>query len=178
MKKNACIHIYTGEGKGKTTAAAGLAVRANAQGMKVCYISFHKGPKFYKNGEQKNLKKLGISIRCFARTHSLCRNKTKVIVDGLCLECIKGLNYIKKVYKENNYDMLIVDEINICVRDGFLNEKDVLELMQEKPQNLELVLTGRGATKKMIQKADVVSFIKEVKHPYKKGIPARKGIEY
>lgn len=74
--------------------------------------------------------------------------------------------------------MLILDEINIAVRDGFLKEEEVLALLETKPEKLELVLTGRGATKKIIEKADLVSEVREVKHPYRQGIKSRKGIEY
>jgi len=172
------IHIYTGPGKGKTTAAVGLAVRANAHGMRVCYMSLHKNPKYYKTGEQKNLKKLGISVKCFARDHPLCSVKKGVSHKLLCDDCLEGVKFIRKIFKDEKYDLLIIDEINICVRDRFLEEKDVLELMDLKPKNMELVLTGRGATKKMIKKADLVSFIIEVKHAYNQGIAVRKGIEY
>jgi cob(I)alamin adenosyltransferase len=94
------------------------------------------------------------------------------------LKCLKGINFIKKLYTQNKYDLLILDEINIGLRDKFLKEKEVLEILKTKPNKLELVLTGRGATKAIIKKADLVSEIKKIKHPYDSGIQARKGIEY
>ncbi len=171
------IQIYTGPGKGKTTAACGLAVRAKAQKLRVCFISFHKDPKQCKP-MYDILKKIGIVVYNFAKDHPLCPAKKHKCFEILQKECEKALEFIKKIFNDNKYDLLIIDEINICVRDGFLGEKYVLELMDLKPDNMELVLTGRGATKKMIKKADLVSFIKEVKHPYNQGIRARKGIEY
>ena len=178
MKQQGLIQIYTGEGKGKTTASVGLAVRANAQGLKVCYISFHKDPSYYKNGEQKNLKKLGINVRYFAKSHPLCGASKKICKADLLTDCQKGLKFITKIFKDNNYDLLIADELNICVRDGYLKEEEVLRVIAEKPGSMEFVMTGRGATKKMVDKADLVSYVKEIKHPYKLGVASRRGIEY
>ena len=176
------MHIYTGTGKGKTTSAAGLAVRAFSHGFKVGWVSFHKEPGRQAVGEIKVLKRLGVLVRCFAKQHPLCKQRKagsmRKSKKQLILECTKGLRDIYKLFKNAKLDMLILDEINICVRDGYLKESDVLKIMQEKPKTLELVITGRGATKKMIAKADLVSCIKEVKHPFKKGFAARRGIEY
>jgi cob(I)alamin adenosyltransferase len=178
MKNKKLTQIYTGDGKGKTTAAVGLAVRAQAHGFKVCYVSFHKDPSVYKNGEQKTLKKLGITVRCFAPAHPMCKKTKTSCKKDLAKQANSGLNFIQKVFEEKRYDMVIADEINICVRDGYIKEQDVIALMKNKPQSIEFVMTGRKATKKMIKNADLVSFIKEKKHPYSKGILARKGIEY
>ncbi|MBU1087592.1 MAG: cob(I)yrinic acid a,c-diamide adenosyltransferase [Candidatus Omnitrophica bacterium] len=175
--KQGLIQIYTGPGKGKTTAACGLAVRAKAHKMNVCFVSFHKDPKQCKP-MYDCFKKIGIAVHCFAKEHPLCSAKNHRCFEALQKQCEKGFKFIKKIFNDNQYDLLIIDEINICVRDGFLREESVLSLMDEKPDNLEMVFTGRGATKKMIKKADLVSFIKEVKHPYNQGIEARKGIEY
>ena len=179
MKRLGLVQIYTGVGKGKTTAAIGLATRAVAHGLQVCYVSFHKDFKRYPYGESKSLKKLGIKVCSFAKYHPhFHKAKKDAKAKDLPRQCLEGVNFIKKLFIKDKQDMIILDEIIISIRDGFLKEKDVLELIKEKPKKLELVLTGRGATKKMIAKADLVSFIKEVKHPYKKGIQAREGIEY
>ncbi|MCP4650514.1 MAG: cob(I)yrinic acid a,c-diamide adenosyltransferase [PVC group bacterium] len=178
MKKNfiGMVQVYTGEGKGKTTAAVGLAVRATAQNLKVCYVSFHKNPSRWRYGEIKVLRKIGVEVFHFARKHPFCdKNPDK---NRLSKECDKGLKKIRRIFNEKKYDVLIVDELNICVRDGFLKEEDVLALILGKPKRMELVITGRGATKKIIKHADYVSYIKEVKHPYLKGALARRGIEY
>jgi len=174
--KNGLIYVFTGGGKGKTTAAVGLAVRANAHKIKVSWVSFHKS---YACGELRNLKKLGVKVRCFARYHPRCKKeKRKNKQVDLRKECLKGMRYIKKIFKNNDCRLLVLDEINICLRDGYLKENEVLELISLKPADLELVLTGRGATKKLLQQADLISDIREVKHPFRKGIKARKGIEY
>jgi len=179
MKRLGLVQIYTGEGKGKTTAAVGLATRAVAHGLKVCYVSFHKDFKRYAYGETKSLEKLGIKVCSFAKYHPHCsRAKKETKTKNLPRQCLEGLNHIRGLFKKEKLDMIILDEIIICVRDGFLKEKDVLELIEEKPKNLELVLTGRGATKNLIKRADLVSYIKAVKHPFEKGVSRRKGIEY
>jgi cob(I)alamin adenosyltransferase len=175
--KKGLIQIYTGPGKGKTTAAYGLALRAKANKLKVCFISFHKDKKQCRLVYDL-LNKVNISVHCFAPSHPMSGIKKTKDIETLHKQCLKGIEQIKKIFSDNKYDLLIADEINICVRDGFLREKEVLDLMDLKPNNLELVLTGRGATKKMIERADLVSFIKEIKHPFKNGIAARKGIEY
>ncbi|MFA5144551.1 MAG: cob(I)yrinic acid a,c-diamide adenosyltransferase [Candidatus Omnitrophota bacterium] len=174
--KNGLIHIYTGDGKGKTTTAVGLACRARAHDLKVCYIYFHKDPEKWGYGEHKSLKKLGVDIFGFAEKHPhFYKDVTKSQVR---VECLKGLEFIKKAYKKNRYDLLILDEILVSLREGFLVEKEVLSILSSKPKDLELVLTGRGPVKKIIGKASLVSHIKKIKHPYDSGIRARKGVEY
>ena len=174
--KRGLIQIYTGEGKGKTTAAVGLAVRARSHKLKVGYLYFHKDPKRWGYGEQRLLKTLGVDVSGFAEKHPHFYKNIKP--EEVRQECLRGLDFIKKIYKKNKYDLLILDEINISLRDRFLKEKDVVEILKIKPKKLELVLTGRGATKKMIKLADLVSEVKKVKHPYDSGVSARKGIEY
>jgi len=176
MERKGLIQIYTGDGKGKTTSAIGLIVRALAYNFKVCYIYFHKEPKIWEYGEHKILKILGVDIFGFAKTHPhFFKNISK---EEIRKECLEGLNFIKKIFQENKYDMIILDEILISLRDGFLEEREILELLDSKPKNLELVLTGRGATDVLIEKADLVSEIKKIKHPYDKKIKRREGIEY
>jgi cob(I)alamin adenosyltransferase len=176
MKKKGLIQVYTGDGKGKSTAAIGQAARAAGHGFKVGFISFFKDPDVFGYGEYKSLEKLGIKTFLFARKHPHFYKELKS--DDVCQECTKGLAFIKELLKDPSWDMLILDEINIAVRDGFLKEEDVLSLLKTKPEKLELVLTGRGATEKVIEKADLVSEVKEVKHPYNQGVESRKGIEY
>jgi cob(I)alamin adenosyltransferase len=88
------------------------------------------------------------------------------------------VEFIKELFKDESWDMLVLDEINIAMRDGFLEEEEVLSLLKAKPEKLELVLTGRGATEGIIKEADLVSEIREVKHPYSQGVEGREGIEY
>ncbi len=176
MRTKRLSQVYTGRGKGKTTAAVGLAVRAAANGLKVCWICFFKDPDRRKYGEHRALKKLGIDMFAFAKKHP--RFHKGANRDKIRQECLKALEFVKKIYKENIYDILVLDEILISLRDGFLKEKEILEILDLKPEKLELVLTGRGATKKIIEKADLVSMVKKIKHPYDMGIQSRKGIEY
>jgi len=176
MQRKGLIQVYTGEGKGKTTAAIGLACRACGHNLTVCYISFYKEPKRWEYGEHRVLKRLGVKIYAFAVKHPhFYKNISK---EEVRRECLKGLEFIKRIYREDKYDILILDEILIALRDGFLKEEEVLEILDSKPERLELILTGRGASKRMIEKADLVSEIKKIKHPYDKGIQTRKGIEY
>ena len=170
------IHIYTGTGKGKTTAAVGLAVRALGAGLKVCYSSFHKNPDKYGYHEIKNLEKLGAKILIFAKGHphldkSLDENVIKQ-------DTVTGIAELTKLLANEQFDLLIMDEILISVRDSYLCENDLLDFVKNKPLNLELVLTGRGATNALIECADYVSEIQKIKHPYDNGITSRKGIEF
>ncbi|MBI5143772.1 MAG: cob(I)yrinic acid a,c-diamide adenosyltransferase [Candidatus Omnitrophica bacterium] len=176
MKKKGLIHIYTGDGKGKTTAAVGLACRALGHGFKVCYISFHKDPKRCGYGEFKALKKLGASVFAFAKQHP--HFFKGVDSNALRRECLEGLEFIKKIYKSKKHDILICDEINVAVHDGFLKEEEVIEILDSKPNELELILTGRYPSERMVKRAHLVSEIKKVKHPYDSGMKGRMGIEY
>jgi cob(I)alamin adenosyltransferase len=170
------IEVYTGDGKGKTTAVVGLACRASGHNLKVCYIYFHKNPERWGYGEFKILKKIGVDIFGFGKEHP--HFDKKVEKEKIREECLKGIEFIKKIFKEKKYDVIICDEILISLRDGFLEEEEIIKIMEEKPENIELVLTGRYITEKIIEKADLVSEIKKIKHPYDKGIKSRKGIEY
>jgi cob(I)alamin adenosyltransferase len=176
MEKKGLIQIYTGTGKGKSTAAIGQAVRAAGHGFKVGFVSFFKDPEAFGYGEYKSLEKLGIKTFLFARKHPHFYKELNP--DDVRQECSEGLEFIKELVRDPSWDMLILDEMNIALRDGFLKEEDVLSLLEAKPEKLELVLTGRGATEKITEKADLVSEVREVKHPYNQGIKSRKGIEY
>lgn len=169
------IQIYTGDGKGKTTSAIGLAIRAKSYNFNICFIYFHKDVEKLHSKEAEILRKNGIDVFSFAKEHPFW---DKVDREKLRDECLKGIQFIKKIFKERKYDLVICDEILISLRDGFLKEEEILEIMEELPENIELILTGRGATEKIIEKADYVSEIKKIKHPFDKGIKARKGIEY
>jgi len=176
MDKRGMIQIYTGNGKGKTTAAIGLACRARGHDLEVCYIYFHKCRARRKCGEFSMLEKIGVDIYGFAE-NSLCfdENIDKIEIRK---QCLKALKFIENVFKEEKYDLLILDEINISLRDGFLLEKEVLDLLNSKPVKMELILTGRDCSENIIKKADLVSEIKKIKHPYNEGVKKRKGIEY
>ena len=170
------IQVYTGPGKGKSTAAIGQAVRATGHGLKVGLVTFFKDPEAFGYGEYKSLEKLGIKTFLFAKKHPHFHKELNP--DDVSQECSRGLEFAMELFRDSSWDMLVLDEINIAVRDGFLQEEDILSLLEAKPEKLELVLTGRGVTDKILEKADLVSEVKEVKHPYRQGIKSRKGVEY
>ncbi len=124
---------------------------------------FHKDPERWGYGELKILQKLGIDVFGFAKKHP--HFFENVNDEDMREECLEALNFIRNISQQNEYDILILDEINISLRDGFLKEEEVLHLLNSKPENLEIVLTGRGCPMKLIEKADLVSEIKNIKHP-------------
>ncbi len=170
------IHIYTGDGKGKTTSAIGLAVRALGHGYKVCYTSFHKRPEKYGYKEIQGLEKLGAKVICYAKGHPHLDKSLNT--DDIKKECEEGLKSLLDIMAEGYFDMLIMDEILISVRDNFLIEEELIGFIKHKPKQLELVLTGRGATHAVIELADYTTEMKKIKHPYDHGITSREGIEY
>jgi cob(I)alamin adenosyltransferase len=175
-KRKGLVQIYTGDGKGKTTAAIGQAVRAAGNDFKICFAFFFKDFEKYPSGEKQILEKLGIKI--FTVVEEYPWHKGKVDVDKMRKECLKALDFIKdKIYSED-YDLLVLDEINITIRDKFLLESEIVDLIRNKPAKLELILTGRGATDTIFKEANLVSRIEKVKHPFDDGIPQRIGIEF
>ena len=176
MERTGLVHIYTGSGKGKTTSAVGLALRTLSHGYKVCYSIFNKFPGKYGNTEIKSLEKLGVKIIRLTGEHpSFNKSITK---ESHQAQSENGIAVLETLVNAEHFDMLIMDEILITIRDGFLEEERLIEFIKNKPQSLELVMTGRGATNQLIALADYVSEIKSIKHPFDKGITSRKGIEY
>ncbi|MCM8779906.1 MAG: cob(I)yrinic acid a,c-diamide adenosyltransferase [Candidatus Omnitrophica bacterium] len=175
LKEKGLIQIYTGDGKGKTTQAVGQAVRAAGQGLKVCFIHFFKDPQRFPYGEDRILRKIGIRVFHFAPRHPHFYSYSDK--KEISKTCRKACADIKKIFRKK-FDMIVLDEINIALRDGFLKEKEILTLLKTKPAKTHLILTGRGASKNLIKKADLASEIRKIKHPFDKGIKARKAIEY
>jgi cob(I)alamin adenosyltransferase len=170
------IHIYTGDGKGKTTAAAGLAMRALGHGLKVCYAYFHKQPEKYGYTEIKSLEKLGATVFGFAKGHPFCDSTIKS--ENLVLQAPEWLKFLQELVAAEHFDMLIMDEVVISVRDGYLPEEILLGFIRTKPVHLELVMTGRDATPALIELADYVSHVTKIKHPYDHKILSREGVEF
>ena len=170
------VHIYTGDGKGKTTASVGLATRALGHGRKVLYVFFHKMPEKYGYNEIDSLQTLGATVLGVAKGHPFCEKHLKA--EDLRREAIEGLDEISNMIREQEYDLLVLDEAVVSVRDDFLPEINLLNFIDDKPEPLELVLTGRGATDAMIERADYVSNVTKIKHPYDRKIVAREGVEY
>jgi len=166
------IQIYTGTGKGKTTAALGLAMRAAGHGFKVAIVHFMK---IWNYGEVMSLEKLGIDLFRYGTTELIDpENPSPVDFEQAVLAVEKA----EELVKEGRYDILILDEINVAVDFNLIPLKRVVDLLEKKPDNLELVITGRNCPKELIERADLVSVMDEVKHPYSKGLEARKGIEF
>lgn len=167
------VQVYTGNGKGKTTAAIGLAVRAAGAGLKVFIGQFIKMRDY---SEIKALKER------FSDLITLEQFGTGGFIGGKVFpEHIQaagqGLKRIKELMISGKYDVVICDEVNVAVSLGLLSVEDLLELLALKPENIEMVFTGRGADPKMIEAADLVTEMTEIKHYYKKGVNARTGIE-
>jgi cob(I)alamin adenosyltransferase len=167
------IQVYTGNGKGKTTAAFGQALRAQGAGLKVFIGQFVKGKTYNENiAITKYLKNITVKqygLGCF-------------IVDTPTVKDIeaaqKGLDEMKKVIHSGMYDVVIMDEVNIALYYKLFDVEEIMELMKNKPDQLELILTGRYAPDEIIKLADMVTEMKEIKHYYQQGVEARIGIEY
>ncbi len=167
------IHVYTGNGKGKTTAAIGLGVRAVGDGLKVLMIQFMKGRRYSELDALSQLK--NFTVVQFGRDEFVSKEKPAQIDIDLAQ---KGLAYAKEILHKQSYDVVILDEINVAVDYHLIALDDVIQLLKEKPETVELVLTGRYASPELIKHADVASEILEIKHPYQKGVLSRKGIDW
>ena len=166
------IHIYTGDGKGKTTAALGLALRAAGAGLKVYIGQFVKG-KFY--NELNTLKKIkNIKVEQFGRGCFIKARPNKKDIEA----AKNGLQKIREILVRKKYDVIILDEINVAVKLNLLRLKEVVRLIEKIPKKTEIILTGRWAHHKILKLAHLVTEMKDIKHYYKKGVKARKGIEY
>ena len=165
------IHIYTGNGKGKTTAALGLALRAIGAGYKVYIIQFLKGQDY---SELKSLKPIKeITVKRFGQKtfiHKIGTNPDKIAAH-------QALNWSNKVLKSHKFEVVILDEVFLAVFFKLVSVDQLIKLIKNKPKNVELVLTGRKAPKEVIKLADYVTEMKEIRHPYQQGVMARKGIE-
>jgi cob(I)alamin adenosyltransferase len=168
------IQVYTGNGKGKTTAALGLALRAVGHGFKVFVIQFMKGNLVY--GELESAKKLSpyLTIKQMGRETFVSKTNPHPIDIKMAQE---GFALAKKAIKSGEYDIVILDEINVAIDYGLIPLSDLLQLINSKPASVELILTGRNAKPEIMEKADLVTEMVERKHYYDKGIKARKGIE-
>ena len=168
------IQVYTGNGKGKTSAAFGLALRAVGRGMRVFMIQFIKGGFDY--GELYVVNKLpNLTLKAFGQGKFVTEKppgKEDIALAG------QALALAEETIKGGRYDVVILDEVNVALSLKLISLEKVLRLIKEKPKHVELVLTGRDAPEEIIEAADLVTEMREIKHPYKKGLPARKGIEY
>lgn len=166
------VQVYTGDGKGKTTAALGLALRAAGAGLRVYIGQFMKKRGY---SELKSLRrfKSAIKIEQFGRQRFIGQKLLKK--DKLLAQ--EGFEKIKKIIQDGKYDLVILDEINLALNYGLLSEKEVAMVVRDRPRGQEIVLTGRNAPRDIIELADLVTEMKEIKHYFSKGVKARAGIE-
>jgi len=180
MLEKGFVQIYTGDGKGKTTAAFGLALRAAGHGNKVLVFQFLK-PESLDIGERFAIQMGAIRIRVetldvpWDMSESLEDEKA---VTQIKAEISKAFKRITQTAENRQYDMLILDEIVFCLSEGLAKLEDVKNLIEKRDSAVEIILTGRGASTELIELADLVTEMKNIKHPFDKGRPARKGIEY
>ncbi|NLY43470.1 MAG: cob(I)yrinic acid a,c-diamide adenosyltransferase [Clostridiaceae bacterium] len=175
--KNGLVQVYTGDGKGKTTAAIGQGIRSAGRGLKVVMIQFLKSCD---TGELHICNQLGdcFKIVRFEKKRGFFWTLNEKEIAELKTEVNKALEYAQEIMKKEECDVLILDEIMAVIHNNLIDERFICELIQKKPQSIELILTGRDAPKGIVDLADYVSEIIPVKHPMEKGISARKGIEY
>jgi cob(I)alamin adenosyltransferase len=170
---NGYIHVYTGDGKGKTTAALGLAIRAAGAGLRVFFAQFVKGMRY---SELDALERLGdqIVVRQYGRDCFIEREPAPEDVAA----ARRGYEEVAEVLRCGQYDLVVLDEINIATHFGLISADELLRLIESRPAHVELVLTGRRADPRVLEKADLVTEFREVRHYYQKGVAARRGIEF
>jgi cob(I)alamin adenosyltransferase len=168
-----CVQVYTGNGKGKTTAALGLALRAVGRGFNVCVFQFIKGGGPY--GEHLVAEKLAPLFTIIQSGRPGWVNTKDISEDRRVAQ--EALLQVQKILTSDCYDLIVLDEINGAVNFGLIDVEQVLDLIAMKPERVELVLTGRNAHERVIETADLVTEMREIKHYYTAGVPARTGIE-
>jgi len=172
--KKGLVQIFTGDGKGKTSAALGVVLRALGHGLRVCIVVFMKGD--YPYSEWKALSKLpNVKIARFGfRTFTDPANVKPEEIE----QAKQALAAAREAMLSGNYDLVMLDEVNIAVAWKLLELGEVVRLIHDKPPNVELILTGRQVDAKLVELADLVTECLKIKHPYDKGIGARRGIDY
>ncbi|MEO0181460.1 MAG: cob(I)yrinic acid a,c-diamide adenosyltransferase [candidate division WOR-3 bacterium] len=173
MRRSSYVQIYTGDGKGKTTAAFGLALRTLGHGGKVFVVQFMKKGK---TGEIRALSAFGDRIKVIQTgPHGFLNQNNR---DEFTRAAEGGLAELRRALTSGEYDLVIGDELAVAVGLGLIPVEDVLGLLEIRPSGTEIVITGRYAPKELLDAADLVTEMKEIKHYYKKGVKARKGIEF
>ena len=180
MKKSSAIglvHVYTGDGKGKSTAALGQVLRALGYEKRAYIVQFLKS-KDLLSGESRSLSKFHDSVE-FVRYHQVHPMfDPGVDMDQLRASVAEALKETRKAMLSGNYDIVVLDEINNAVADGFVDVETVVGFVRSKPEEVELILTGRNAKQEVMDAADYVTEMKCIKHPFQRGVPARRGIEF
>ncbi len=179
MLEKGLVQIYTGRGKGKTTAALGLAIRAAGRGNRVLFYQFLKPPSL-RLGERVSIEKLdNIELRMLEYAWDLKKSlQDEQTMSQMRQAVCEAMKELTTAAAERKYDVMILDEIVFCYSKGLTGLPEIKALIESRDAHVEIVLTGRGADKALIELADLVTEMKAIKHPYEKGIRARKGIEY
>ncbi len=176
VHKTGLVIVYTGNGKGKTTASVGLAVRAAGYKRKVLFLQFIKE---WFTGEKETFKLLEPYITFVQMGQGFVGiwgdRKDRAVHDTAAAE---AFGFAKEKVNSKEYDVIILDEINVAIKEGLIKIEDVLEMVKGRPEELDIVLTGRGADEKLIGIADLVTEMKEIKHPFQKGILAKRSIDF
>jgi len=174
---NGLLIVYTGNGKGKTTAALGMCIRAVGYNWKICIIQFIKGS--WKYGELKGIKKLESNVELY----TVGEGFVGILDDNKEFEehrkaASDGVKFSIDKMKSGNYNLVILDELNVAMDLGLVTEDELQEILANKPDRLHLVITGRNAPDSLLEKADLITEMKEIKHPFQQGILAQKGIDW
>ena len=180
MLEKGLVQIYTGDGKGKTTAALGLALRAAGQGNKVLIYQFLK-PTSLETGERFVQQLETIQIR--VETLDVPWDISTALQDEKAVRQMREalapvIDKIVQIAEKRDYDVLILDEIVFCLSKGLIQLNDIKRIIDKRNPGVEIILTGRGATGELIEMADLVTEMKKIRHPFDEGLPARRGIEY
>ncbi len=203
-KRLGLVQVYTGNGKGKTSISMGLALRAAGQNFRVCIIQFLKGGAY--TGEFLAIKNFLPQIEFLQFGKECAKEKKQLKLDGFagrpkidfireeiecgdCRDCFfadkeeqmlaeKALEKAKKIIESNEYNFVILDEINNAMHKGLIGTQDVLAVLKNKPEHVEVILTGRNAPDEIIRISDLVTEMNEIKHPIDKGVVGRRGVEY
>jgi len=166
------VQVYTGDGKGKTTAALGLALRASGHGLRTYVGQFMKGQDY---GELDALHENPyVTIEQYGDVRCIHREE---VTSNHVMQAHRGLERVREAMLSGQYDIVVLDEVNVAIWFGVLAVDEVLALLDERPEQVEVVLTGRRAPQELIERADLVTEMREVKHYYQQGVLARKGIE-
>ena len=170
--RRGCVQVYTGDGKGKTTAALGLALRASGHGMRTYIGQFMKGQQY---GELIALRDHPhITIEQYGGARCIHREQ---VTPKHIAQAHRGLERAREAMLSGDYDIVVLDEVNVAIWFGLLAVEEVLALLDERPEHVEMILTGRRAPPELIERADLVTEMREVKHYYQRNVAARKGIE-
>jgi cob(I)alamin adenosyltransferase len=167
------LQVYTGNGKGKTTAAIGLGVRAAGAGLRVIMVQFMKGRRYSELDALRNIP--NFEVHQHGRDEFVSKDHPEQIDIDLARE---GLSHAERAIMSSKYDLVILDELNVALDFGLVPISEVVNILRTRPRHVEVVITGRYAPKEILELADLVTEMKEMLHFYNNGVKARKGIEY